>query len=236
MIRRTSAGFFPRSILWLNSSFFDSYNIPLVQYNTKITDLPIRPYIRMLSSDHGYHRRDERKRRLRPSRVHLVDKHYSILGVPRNASPETVKRKFLQLALRYHPDTSSDADRSHDKFVKIREAFEGIKEYFAAECGGGPEMSSWFTEEEFDEWFYEETGQRTDSSMRREVMNVYRSGLTRTEYGAVWEIAFILEEEGFFAKQETSKHASGSHGDRTNPESEKDKAAHTSRRKRNYKK
>jgi hypothetical protein len=170
----------------------------------------------MRSSDYGY-RHDERERRVRPGCSHHVDRHYEFLGLPRNSSQDTVKRRFLQLALRHHPDTNSDKDRSPDRFVKIREAFEGIRKHLAGERFEGETMS-WFTEEEFDAWFYEETGQRMDSAMRREVMNVYRSGLTRTEYGAVWEIAFILEEEGFFAKKETvlPKQASASHRDRMN--------------------
>ncbi|KAG7364809.1 DnaJ domain containing protein [Nitzschia inconspicua] len=137
---------------------------------------------------------------------------YDVLGIPRDSSVDTVKRKFLQLALRHHPDTnrhsSDDSNRSlksnTDTFVKIRQAFERIKQDFSSrrDIDAATSSSSWFTEEEFDSWFYEETGQKMDASTRREVMHVYRSGLTRTEYGAVWEIAFILEEEGFFTQKE----------------------------------
>ena len=104
-----------------------------------------------------------------------------MLGVPRDASADTVKRKFLQLALRHHPDTSTDQKANSDTFVKIREAFEQIKENFAKRGDGDDMANSWLSEEEFDEWFYEETGQKMDAAMRREVMQVYRSGLTRTE-------------------------------------------------------
>ena len=102
-----------------------------------------------------------------------------MLGVPRDASADTVKRKFLQLALRHHPDTSTDQKANSDTFVKIREAFEQIKENFGKQ--GEDMANSWLSEAEFDEWFYEETGQKMDAAMRREVMHVYRSGLTRTE-------------------------------------------------------
>ncbi|KAG7346583.1 hypothetical protein IV203_005651 [Nitzschia inconspicua] len=118
----------------------------------------------------------------------------------------------MQLALRHHPDTnrhSNDDGNSNlksntDTFVKIRQAFERIKQDFSSrrDIDAATSSSSCFTEEEFDSWFYEETGQKMDASTRREVMHVYRSGLTRTEYGAVWEIAFILEEEGFFTQKE----------------------------------
>jgi molecular chaperone GrpE (heat shock protein) len=87
----------------------------------------------------------------------------------------------LQLALRHHPDTSADQSSNPDTFVKIREAFEQIKKDFAKQGDGKGITSSWLTEEEFDAWFHEETGQKMDAATRREVMHVYRSGLTRTE-------------------------------------------------------
>lgn len=193
--------------------------------------------VRVFSSDRRDERQDSTRRRQRPSRSRSrsrgVDTHYDILGIPRNSSPEAVKRAFLQLALRHHPDTSADKQRGTDNFVKIREAFEGIKEDFSTRnLDGKDEVPSWFTEEEFDAWFHEETGQRMDSSMRREVMHVYRSGLTRTEYGAVWEIAFVLEEEGFFTKKETTLPNGGTKSNDDNCNAEK--ASRKSRRKRNF--
>jgi hypothetical protein len=146
------------------------------------------------------------KRRVPPNRLRIEKSNpFAVLGLPHNSSADTVKRKFLQLALQHHPDTSTDKKDSLDTFVKIREAFEKIRKEFADTCGNGKETASlWMTEEDFDCWFYEETGQKMDASARREVMHVYKSGLTRTEYGAVWEIAFILEEQGFFSHKETT--------------------------------
>ncbi|KAL3913521.1 MAG: hypothetical protein SGARI_000614 [Bacillariaceae sp.] len=156
--------------------------------------------------DHRQQQGSKRRQRANGSSRLTIRKNnpFDILGIPRDSSADTVKRKFLQLALRHHPDTSTDQKSNPDTFVKIREAFEQIKDDLVKRGVDGEDMTSWLSEEEFDAWFYEETGQKMDAAMRREVMHVYRSGLTRTEYGAVWEIAFVLEEQGFFTPKETT--------------------------------
>lgn len=45
---------------------------------------------------------------------------FSVLGVSSNASPETIKARYLELVKIHHPDTGGD----HERFVKIQNAFE----------------------------------------------------------------------------------------------------------------
>jgi DnaJ domain len=208
-----------------SSSLGDTRDLSLLLDKTMIKNLGMPRYRSRFFSDREQHRGSHddarrtggRRSRSSPRDGRGNDEHYEVLGIPRNSSPETVKRAFLQLALRHHPDVSTGkgrgdgiAENSADQFVKVRHAFERIQAASAtrrkADGGNNDETlsSSWFTEEEFDAWFYDETGQRMDASMRREVMQVYRSGLTRTEYGAVWEIAFVLEDEGFFTIKKES--------------------------------
>ncbi len=49
--------------------------------------------------------------------------YYGLLGVPRNASQEDVKRAYRRLALRYHPD-KNQAEDAEEKFKEIAEAYE----------------------------------------------------------------------------------------------------------------
>ncbi len=48
--------------------------------------------------------------------------YYEVLGVPRNASKDDLKKAFRQLARQYHPDVSSEPN-AEDRFKEINEAY-----------------------------------------------------------------------------------------------------------------
>jgi molecular chaperone DnaJ len=48
--------------------------------------------------------------------------YYEILGVPRNATKEEIKRAYRRLALQYHPDRNKSPD-AEEKFKEISEAY-----------------------------------------------------------------------------------------------------------------
>jgi len=48
--------------------------------------------------------------------------YYEILGVPRNASKEEIKKAYRRLALQYHPDRNKSPD-AEEKFKEISEAY-----------------------------------------------------------------------------------------------------------------
>jgi curved DNA-binding protein len=50
--------------------------------------------------------------------------YYAILGVPREASEEEIKKAFRKLARRYHPDVAKDKKAAEAKFKEINEAYE----------------------------------------------------------------------------------------------------------------
>lgn len=56
---------------------------------------------------------------------HMATKrdYYEILGIPRNATDEEIKRAFRKLAFKYHPDHNRD-DRAEERFKEINEAYE----------------------------------------------------------------------------------------------------------------
>ncbi len=49
--------------------------------------------------------------------------YYEVLGIPRDASPESIKRSYRQLALKYHPDRNPGNKESEEKFKEAAEAY-----------------------------------------------------------------------------------------------------------------
>ncbi|HTY86982.1 MAG TPA: J domain-containing protein [Candidatus Acidoferrum sp.] len=50
--------------------------------------------------------------------------YYEILGVPRSAGDEEIKKAFRKLAREYHPDVARDKKKAEEKFKEINEAYE----------------------------------------------------------------------------------------------------------------
>ena len=49
--------------------------------------------------------------------------YYEILGVPRDASTETIKKSYRQMALKFHPDRNPGDRESEEKFKEAAEAY-----------------------------------------------------------------------------------------------------------------
>ena len=53
--------------------------------------------------------------------------YYEVMGVPRDASQEDIKRAYRKLARKYHPDVSKEPD-AEERFKEIGEAYEVLKD------------------------------------------------------------------------------------------------------------
>jgi DnaJ-class molecular chaperone len=55
----------------------------------------------------------------------LGEKYYKILGLDSSASDTEVKKKFRELAKKYHPD-KNPSENSKERFQEIQDAYERI--------------------------------------------------------------------------------------------------------------
>jgi len=53
--------------------------------------------------------------------------YYQVMGVPRDAPQEDIKRAYRKLARKYHPDVSKEAG-AEEKFKEVAEAYEVLKD------------------------------------------------------------------------------------------------------------
>ena len=54
--------------------------------------------------------------------------YYDVLGVPRDAAPEPIKKAFRRLAHKYHPDRNRDDPDTETKFKEASEAYEVLSD------------------------------------------------------------------------------------------------------------
>ncbi len=54
--------------------------------------------------------------------------YYNVLGVPRNASADEIKKAYRQLALRWHPDRNPDNEEAAQRFKDITAAYHTLND------------------------------------------------------------------------------------------------------------
>jgi curved DNA-binding protein len=54
--------------------------------------------------------------------------YYEVLGVPRGASEDEIRKAFRKLAREYHPDVAKDKKVAEEKFKEINEAYEVLSD------------------------------------------------------------------------------------------------------------
>ncbi|MBR1593634.1 MAG: molecular chaperone DnaJ [Alloprevotella sp.] len=58
----------------------------------------------------------------------MKEDYYEILGVQRTATADEIKKAFRQLALKYHPDRNPGDKEAEEKFKKVAEAYDVLRD------------------------------------------------------------------------------------------------------------
>lgn len=145
-------------------------------------------------------RKKQRKRRRKKS-----EDPFKVLGVPENILYKDVKKKFLQIAMKNHPDTvGGDDEISEEEKDKMREIFISARIAFEAlvEDSDGTAILKEDVDDamdNFDSWFKNETGFDTpfqfdmDPETMKEVASMTETiggGLDRD--GGMWALARMV--------------------------------------------
>ena len=58
-----------------------------------------------------------------------LERFYRTLGITGNEDEKSIKRAFIKVAQRYHPDKNHDNSESAEKFLDAKAAYESIIAY-----------------------------------------------------------------------------------------------------------
>ena len=54
--------------------------------------------------------------------------YYSLLGVPRTAGQDEIKKAYRKVALKYHPDRNAGSSEAEERFKEVTEAYEVLRD------------------------------------------------------------------------------------------------------------
>jgi hypothetical protein len=146
------------------------------------------------SGDNGYYKLRRKEKKVDP---------YAVLGVSKDETYKSVRKSFIQIAMKHHPDTAEAStpeqeDENRETFMAARSAFEMLIECPTEGRAILRSESELSIEEDVDVWFKEETGYDMpfmDAQTMKEVAEMTEKvggGLDRD--GGMWTLARMVTE------------------------------------------
>ena len=132
---------------------------------------------------------------------------YKVLGVPRTASDEEIKKAYRELAKKYHPDMTPGDKYAAEKMNEINAAYDQIKDGDKASTayGGGSAYQSYSYSHGYGAGTWDSywnghrsyTNAQTERGEYRAAMNYIRNGMYREALNALSGVP-LSERDGRF--------------------------------------
>lgn len=58
-----------------------------------------------------------------------LERYYRALGITSTEDARLIKRAFMRVAQKYHPDKNNNDDKKTEKFIDARNAYENIMRF-----------------------------------------------------------------------------------------------------------
>jgi hypothetical protein len=152
---------------------------------------------RSFGSEKGYYKTRKKEKKVNP---------HAVLGVSLNEKFAAVRKSFIRIAMKHHPDTAEKGatpeqeEESRETFMAARSAFEMLTECPAEGIAILRSESELAVDDDVDVWFKEETGYDMpfmDAQTMKEVAEMTEkigggAGLDRD--GGMWTLARMVTE------------------------------------------
>ena len=86
---------------------------------------------RKFASSHSFGERNESSKKQKFVEVKKYSSQFKTLELSEDSDRETVRRQYINLVKKYHPDTAKEGEQNLDKFYSIDQAYKDLQKFFA---------------------------------------------------------------------------------------------------------